>query len=342
MAGRTPKPWYREGKQEWCVYLHGRLHRLGKDKEKAFREFHRLMAEGSDRPPLPEGSFTVLRLVEDYLADLGRRATGRTVYVARCYLKPLLARYGELPACRLRKHHVEEVVRGHREWNPTTENHVKSRVAAVFNWAVAQELIQSNPVAGIKKPKARSRGTQALLTPEEHARLMEAAPPYLRDVLLALHDTGARPGEVLTVTAAEFFPDPGVWILQKHKTAHQTAEARVIHLTPRIVALCKELATRHPDGPLFRRRSGRPFPPAYYLARLVRRLREKLGLRGTITPYGMRHTFATDALAAGVPDAQVAELLGHSGTAMLHKHYSHLTAKARVLRDALGRVRGEV
>ena len=57
--------------------------------------------------------------------------------------------------------------------------------------------------------------------------------------------------------------------------------------------------------------------------------------------YGYRHTFATDALARGVPDAQVAELLGHSGTAMLHKHYSHLTARSQVLRDALGRVRGE-
>jgi hypothetical protein len=55
--------------------------------------------------------------------------------------------------------------------------------------------------------------------------------------------------------------------------------------------------------------------------------------------YGLRHTFATDALANGVPDAQVAELLGHSGTATLHRHYAHLGAKAKVLRDALDRVR---
>ena len=39
--------------------------------------------------------------------------------------------------------------------------------------------------------------------------------------------------------------------------------------------------------------------------------------------YGYRHGFATDA-AAGVPDAQVARLLGHSSTVMLHRHYSHL------------------
>jgi integrase len=66
---------------------------------------------------------------------------------------------------------------------------------------------------------------------------------------------------------------------------------------------------------------------------------EKAGLKAIA--YGYRHGFATDALANGVPDAQVAELLGHSGTAMLHKHYSHLTARSQVLREALGKVRGQ-
>jgi len=69
------------------------------------------------------------------------------------------------------------------------------------------------------------------------------------------------------------------------------------------------------------------------------RLCEKAGLKAIA--YGYRHGFASDALANGVPDAQVAELLGHSGTAMLHKHYSHLTARAKALRDALGKVRGQ-
>ena len=44
--------------------------------------------------------------------------------------------------------------------------------------------------------------------------------------------------------------------------------------------------------------------------------------------------------ANGVPEAHVAELLGHSGTAMLHRHYSHLGTKAAALRSALGKVRG--
>jgi hypothetical protein len=39
------------------------------------------------------------------------------------------------------------------------------------------------------------------------------------------------------------------------------------------------------------------------------------------------------------PSLTVAKLLGHSGTAMLHRHYAHLGAKAKALWDALGRIR---
>ena len=56
----------------------------------------------------------------------------------------------------------------------------------------------------------------------------------------------------------------------------------------------------------------------------------------------IRTCFVHDAghgFRRGVSDAQVAALLGHSGTAMLHKYYSHLTGQARTLREALGRVR---
>ena len=54
---------------------------------------------------------------------------------------------------------------------------------------------------------------------------------------------------------------------------------------------------------------------------------------------GAGHGLATNAPANGVPAAQVAELLVHSGAAMLHRHYAHLGAKAQPLRSALGRIR---
>lgn len=170
--------------------------------------------------------------------------------------------------------------------------------------------------------------------------MIDAAPPFLRDILDTLQQTGARPGEVLTVTAKEFDAPNAVWMLREHKTARKTGGLRVVYLTPQVVATCARLAKAYPTGPLFRTVTGKAFPPTTYLPRLVKDLRVKLGLPNSVIPYGFRHTFATEALARGTPDALVAELMGHKGTTMLHRHYAHLGTKAAALREALRNVRG--
>ncbi len=53
--------------------------------------------------------------------------------------------------------------------------------------------------------------------------------------------------------------------------------------------------------------------------------------------YNFRHTYATDALANGVPAAQVAELLGHASIRMVETHYGHLGQKVGHMRDAARR-----
>jgi hypothetical protein len=64
---------------------------LGKDRDEAFRHFHRLMAERGQKSPEPEATLTLNELAALYLADMERRADARTLYVARCYLKPGLS-----------------------------------------------------------------------------------------------------------------------------------------------------------------------------------------------------------------------------------------------------------
>jgi integrase len=350
MPGKVPEPWFRKSKKAWYVWIGGRLRSLGKDRDEAFRRFHLLMAGVEPEPggkpkremlPDPksvQGRLTVRELVEKYLADGQRRLARSTFRVARDFARSFAEACGSLRAEGVQKHHVEAWIGRQGTWGATTEWDAKTRLVTLFRWGVDHGLLAANPIQGIRKPRVRSRGAEALVPPEAHAKLVEAASPALRDVLMALYQSGARPGEVITVTAREFVPEASVWVLTKHKTAHQ-GKPRIVHLTPGLVALCGELAARHPDGPLFRTSTGRPWCHTCHLAAQVRTLRRHLELPDTITPYGYRHSFATDALSSGVPDAQVAELLSHSGTAMLHKHYSHLTARARALKEALGRVR---
>lgn len=46
----------------------------------------------------------------------------------------------------------------------------------------------------------------------------------------------------------------------------------------------------------------------------------------SITPNGMRHSFASNLLMAGVSDVLVARWLGHADTSMVHERYGHLLA----------------
>ena len=126
-------------------------------------------------------------------------------------------------------------------------------------------------------------------------------------------------------------------MLSEHKCAH-LGKSRIVFLSPEAVAILRERVALHSEGGLlFPGEDGQKMTPQAVGCRL-RRLCVKAGVKHCIA-YGYRHTFATDALANGVPDAQVAALLGHSGTAMLHKHYAHLGARAKALRDALDKVR---
>ena len=346
---RPSKPWFRASRQRWYVTIDGQKIDLGGDRDAAFRQFHALMSGQAPTPtprPAPakrepaKKELSVDELARDYLADLQRRVTPRTHVVATGYLKAFREHYGNRPAASLNRREVANWVATRPTWSDTTAAHVACRVLALYNWAAVEDIIAANPLKGMAKPSARSRGAESVMGVADYERLLDAAPQYLRDVLTALRDTGARPCEVLTVTAADFHAEQSVWVLRRHKTSHKTGKPRVVHLTAGVAETCLRLAAKYPAGPLYRTASGKPFPAGYYLPRLVRELRRKLGLPESVIPYGLRHGFATDALAKGVPDALVAELLGHAGTGMLHKHYAHLGDRQAELRAGLGAVRG--
>ena len=346
---RRNQPWFRESKQTWYATIDGRKVGLGRDKDAAFRQFYALMAGQAPAPAArpavtraepAKKEVTVGELARDYLAELKRRVTPRTHAVAAGYLKAFLARYGTHDAASLDRREVAKWIGSRPTWSDTTAAHVACRVVALYNWAAGEEVIPTNPLKGMAKPTARSRGAESVMGLADYSRLLDAAPTYLRDVLAALRDTGARPCEVLSVTAADFHAAQSVWVLRRHKTSHKTGKPRVVHLTAGVAETCQRLAAKYPAGPLYRTATGKPFPASYYLPRLVRELRRQLGLPESVIPYGLRHGFATDALAKGVPDALVAELLGHAGTGMLHRHYAHLGGRQAELRAGLGAVRG--
>jgi integrase len=208
---------------------------------------------------------------------------------------------------------------------------------SAYRWAERTGLIQTSPLRHLRKPPRASRGARALINTSDHARLCKAAGPAFRPFLQLLWLTGARPGELAGLTASDLDLAKGLAVLSDHKTAH-LGKGRVLFLCPEAVAILRKMVVSRPSGLLFPGHEGateKMTPQA--ITNRVQRVSKRAGVK--CFAYQYRHTFATEALARGVPDTQVAALLGHASTAMLHRHYAHLGEKARVLQDALKKIR---
>ena len=133
------------------------------------------------------------------------------------------------------------------------------------------------------------------------------------------------------MTAADYKPEVGAWVLNEHKNRGK-GKSRIIYLTTRLVSLTEQLAAKWPEGPLFRNRSGKPWRRNTVVSAFLR-LRKKLGLN-KVTAYSLRHKFATEYLLAGGSMAYVAQLQGNS-VAVCERHYVHLREHGAELRAKL-------
>jgi integrase len=219
--------------------------------------------------------------------------------------------------------HITGWLDRHPGWGANQRRAAISAISACLNWGVKEGYIPLNPLARrLEIPPAVSRGDDHRLT-EGDFRLLLSGCWYecQRELLIGLHQSGCRPGEIATVTAERFDPAAGVWYVRG-----KTGE-RAVGLTPQLLELSRKLAARYPTGPLFRNTRGGAWTPKA-IDQLFSTIRAKLKAKGTpvpdeAIPYAFRHTYATGLLQQGVPSAYVARQMGHSPT-VLHKHYSHL------------------
>lgn len=333
--------WYRKAKDTWYATVDGRKVSLGvkgKANRKAAQEaWHRLMAGAPAPKSEPRTSAVRVRdVVDAFLSDVGGRAKPRTVAVYRYLLGTFSAKWGDRAVAGLKPHEVEAFARK-PSWSPSTRHDFLGALVTAFRWAVRAKLLDANPLADVHKPPKTSRGVNAVLTADQFAALSAASGPAFRVFLTGLWLTGCRPGELARLEAKDVDFRTGVAVLAEHKTAEKTGRPRAIYLSPEALALVRDLSGKHPTGPLFRNSRDGAWS-GWSVVKAMEAARGRAGLSHAIA-YGLRHSFATDALVSGVPDATVAALLGHSNTGMLHKHYSHLTAKAGVLRNAAALVR---
>jgi len=228
-------------------------------------------------------------------------------------LKPLTAHFGARALDKITPFYVEQYKKRRLECvSPRTVNIELTILRRMFRLARIWKQMGTDPLDGVRRLKERP-GPVRVLSSEEEQRLLDAAPPHLRDlIILALH-TGLRLGELRALTGESVDLTIGALTVRQSKTDR----IRNVPLNRTARAVVERLLK---DGhPTLLHYHGQPIGNIHRTWYRTIRQANIPGLR----IHDLRHTFATRAvLRTGGDLGRVAKLLGHSSVQMTMR-YSH-------------------
>jgi integrase len=205
-----------------------------------------------------------------------------------------------------------------------TANRILAVLKAILNKAFEDgkarddtEWRRVKPFANVDVPRVR------FLTEDEAVRLVNACSAEFRPLLRAALLTGARYGELVRLTAANFNPITSQLFIAPSKSG----KSRYIPLNSSGVALFKSLTIgRAADAPMFARADGERWGKNHQQRPLSEACK-----RAKITPplrfHEARHSYASALAQAGADLLTISKLLGHADTRITSRHYAHLCDK---------------
>jgi integrase len=237
-------------------------------------------------------------------------------------LKVLLPYWSKVPIGRIHKSMVVDYRRQRhaaKQLTDTTINRDLEALRHILFWAVDEGLLLKNPFVRLRLVPER-RKPRAVVSLEEEVKVIAAAAPHLRPIIITALDTGMRRGELLNQRWEHVDFNRRLLFVSRSKTAG--GEGREIPLTERIYSLL--LATRKPEGLLFTFK-GKPI-------RIVKTAWKAAIRRAGIRYYrfhDLRHTFNTRLMEAGVMQEIRKALMGHSLGEDVNSIYTHIELPAK-------------
>jgi integrase/recombinase XerD len=155
-----------------------------------------------------------------------------------------------------------------------------------------------------KRPKT----LPCVLSPEEVARLLEAAPPGRDRVLLdTTYACGLRLGEVRGLQASAI--DSSRMVV--HVRQGKGAKDRLVPLSVHLLAELRDYWRRYRPGTWLFAGAGGERLCAGTVQRMIKRVLRRAGISKPATMHTLRHSFATHMLEAGVDVLTLQKILGH-------------------------------
>jgi integrase len=208
-----------------------------------------------------------------------------------------------------------------KPYSGTTINKMVTLARRIYYLGMDAGKVTQNPFARRGVFKELPKGQY--IPDEEFRKLSEFLPDYLKPVALTAYLTGMRRGEILSLRWEQVDLFKGLIDLSSADT--KTDEPRHIFFgsLSELKKVFIEAARSQNPGQesVFIKPDGNRVPKWY-----IERLFKKACLQAEVGPYrfhDLRHTFNTNMVKAGVPEAVIMKLTGHKTLAMFTR-YTHL------------------
>lgn len=312
---------------------------LADAREKARAIRTRIISDGED--PASEktrerAGETIRELATLYIEEHAKR-TKRTWQSDQQVLnKDVISRWGSRKAADITRSDVRTMLRAiHQRGAPIQANRTLEIVRKMFNWAIAEELVENNPCDHVSKPSRENERTR-VLSPAEIRTLWAALDtrrsPLVAAVYRLLLLTGQRSIEVVGAERREI-ADDGWWTIPagrvKNKTEHrvwlcETARQILAEIKPYRQQL---LAGLDPKTRAKARNFIFPSEAGGHLRCLQKthqRLRDASGLPD-FRIHDLRRTAASLMSEMGISRLTISKILNHkeSGVTKIYDRYSY-------------------
>lgn len=235
-----------------------------------------------------------------------------------------------------------------RQLDPQSINRAYSSLSAIFIEAVERELITTNPCIGVKLKKIATEADTvqrwSYLTRAEQRQIVGCCvlPLELKLPVMFAWSTGLRQGEQMNLEIPDLIVDgPNPRVIVRYSNMHKGKKAPPKNKKIREVALSDEalaasklwlellpsFAPENPHGLVFplsygsRRHQGKPLGRDVTIHDVYRiaGVKPRRGLHW----HALRHTFASNCVATGLPLEVTQVLMGHSSVTITQR-YAHL------------------
>lgn len=179
-----------------------------------------------------------------------------------------------------------------------------------FAWLTLEEIIKRNPMLKIKSIKVDKLRARRPLTAEQLERLRDECQTYKEKALVEfLVSSGCRLSEVIGIQVDQVnWHERSVVVLgkgNKERTVYFSVRAKVMlqaYLEQRRGGEALFASSRAPYGPMQDRA----------VQKILKSLGERAAIPRRVHPHILRHTFASNAINAGMDITIIQQLLGHS------------------------------